>query len=105
MDASAPSRWVTAASAVLWHAAVVLSFVRRVDVCTVLSLALMCLMENLGLICILDCGFILCKGNIKENYGTWQVCSFVGKNKSNNQNGNEILVLLETVAVFLLIPV
>lgn len=73
--------------------------------CTVLPLSLMCLIENLGLICILDCGFILRTGNIKENYGTQQVCSFKGKNKSNNQNKNEIFVLLETMAVSLLIPV
>lgn len=41
--------------------------------------------ENLGLILMLDCGFILCTGNIKENYKTQQECSFMGeKNKSNN---------------------
>lgn len=105
MDASAPARQVTPSPRMLRHAAVVLYFVNRVNVCTVLSLSLRYLIENLGLICILDCGFILCTGNMKENYGTQQVCPFMGKDKSNNQKRNEILVLLETMAVFLLIPV
>lgn len=58
-----------------------------------------------GFICILDCGFIPCTRNIKENWGTQEICSFMWKNKSNSQNRNETLVLLETMAVFLLIPV
>lgn len=51
----------------------------RVNAGTGLLLSLMCLIENLSLIHMFNGGFILCTGNIKENYRTQQECSFMGK--------------------------